>query len=82
MHDIDRDCGMPCNDRRGWTGSAAPTETANVTTCLQMAEQVKTALEGNMQSANYDAAKKEQALAAISAPTAFTHGAFRITTRR
>jgi hypothetical protein len=41
-------------------GSAGATETANVTTCLQMASQVKTALEGNMQSANYDAAKKEQ----------------------
>jgi hypothetical protein len=40
--------------------SANAAEPATVTTCLDMAAQVKTALENNMQAASYEDAKKEQ----------------------
>lgn len=39
--------------------SAADTQVANVNSCLKLSSQVRSALDSNQQSANYDAAKKE-----------------------
>ena len=40
--------------------SAYADQTASVTNCLSLAEQVKTALSNNSQSPNYEAAKQER----------------------
>lgn len=40
--------------------SAADTDVASVSTCIDLAAQVRTALDANAQSANYAAADKER----------------------
>lgn len=40
--------------------SASADQMANATTCLDVATKVKTALDANTQSANYDSAMKER----------------------
>ena len=39
--------------------SAAPDQMANLNNCVKLSEQVKSALDSNQQSTNYDEAKKQ-----------------------